>query len=81
MGTSAPFPYQKFPSIESLTEAVFGGFSLQNLTLVACWGTDVAAWPVEASYQDEFDCSLQQVLGFSGKVTSEWTGDKDNHIV
>ena len=35
---------------------------------------------MEASYQDEFYRSLQQVLGFSAKVTSEWTGDKDNRI-
>lgn len=56
------------------------GFSHRNLASAARLGTSVAARPVEASYQDEFYRSLQQALGFSAKVTSEWTGDKDNRI-
>lgn len=80
MGPSAPFPYHRSPSIESLAEAVLRGFSLRNLASAARLGTGVAARPVEAYYQDEFYRSLQQVLGFSARIVSEWTGDKDNRI-
>lgn len=56
------------------------GFSIRNLTSAARLGTGATVRPVEAAYQDEFYRSLHQVLGFSAKVVSEWTGDRDNRI-
>ncbi|KAJ9252589.1 hypothetical protein DTO207G8_4651 [Paecilomyces variotii] len=42
--------------------------------------TGAIIWPVEACYQDEFYRCLQEVLGFSPNVSSEWLGDGDGRI-
>lgn len=78
-GSSVPFPFDRFATVEALAEAVLRGFSRRNFS-AARLGTGCSVRPVEACYQDEFYRSLQQVLGFSAKVTSKWSGDKDNGI-
>lgn len=79
-GSSTPFPTHRFPSIEKLAEEVIKGFSLRNLSSAARLGTNVVTRPVESCYQDEFYRSVQELLGFSSRVVSEWTGDGMNRI-
>lgn len=52
----------------------------QNISSTTRVGTGAIIWPVEVCYQDEFYRCLQEVLGFSSNVSSEWLGDGDGRI-
>lgn len=43
-------------------------------------GTGAVIRPVEARYQDEFYRALHDVLGFSSKIHSEWSGNGNGRI-
>jgi hypothetical protein len=73
--SQVPFPLNKFPTIEVLAEAVLRKFSLRSISSATQQlGTGAVVRPVEAVYQDEFYRALHQVLGFSTRVSSEWSG-------
>jgi hypothetical protein len=79
--SSVPFPFAKFPTIEKLAEAALRKFSpTQLLSNSEVLGTGALVRPVEAIYQDEFYRSLFRILGFSAKISSEWSGDKRGRI-
>lgn len=79
-GSSTPFPFHKFSSVETLALVVLKRFSLRNLSSAAQLGTAAVIGPLEAAYENEFYRVLQQILGFSSKVVSEWSGANDNHV-
>ncbi|KAL1983777.1 hypothetical protein VTN96DRAFT_9949 [Rasamsonia emersonii] len=70
----------QYPTVEALAEAVLRKFSLRNLSSTTRVGTGAVIRPVEAAYQDEFCRALHAVLGFSTKVSSEWSGDGNGRI-
>ncbi|KKA16201.1 hypothetical protein T310_10216 [Rasamsonia emersonii CBS 393.64] len=78
--SSVPFPMNQYPTVEALAEAVLRKFSLRNLSSTTRVGTGAVIRPVEAAYQDEFCRALHAVLGFSTKVSSEWSGDGNGRI-
>ncbi|KAB8229541.1 uncharacterized protein BDW43DRAFT_303111 [Aspergillus alliaceus] len=78
--SSVPFPLDKYQTVEALAEAVLRKFSLRNLSSAAQLGTGAVMRPVEAAYQDEFYRALHALLGFSSKISSEWSGSKDGRI-
>ena len=71
------FPFDKYPSIEKLAEEVLRSFSFRNLTLSPRLSTGARGItrPVEALFQDEFYRSLQTVLNFAGRASTEWSAD------
>lgn len=73
--SSVPFPIQEYPSVDCLAKASLKEFSFKNLSSEVRLSTAAVTRPVEAAYQDEFYRALHTVLGFSTKVTSEWSGD------
>lgn len=79
-GSTQPFPFHKFPTIEALAATVLKKFSPRSLSSAAHWGTGGEKIPVEACYQNEFYRVLQTVFGFSSKVISEWSGGGDCRI-
>jgi hypothetical protein len=74
------FPIRKFPELKHLAEAVLREFSPKNLSLDTRLGTGAVVRPVESCYQDEFYRCLCDVLGFTSRVRSEWSGDHDGRI-
>ncbi|OXV07126.1 hypothetical protein Egran_05109 [Elaphomyces granulatus] len=79
-GIPRSFPSDLYPTIESLVEAALRKFSLRNLSSAAQLGTAALMRPVEAAYQAEMYRALQVVLGFSSKVSSEWSEDGKGRI-
>ncbi|KAJ5888352.1 hypothetical protein N7495_008393 [Penicillium taxi] len=71
----SPFPFDRFPKIETLVEAVLRNFSRRNLCNVNRFSVGALLRPVETCYQDEFYRSIHEVLGPSMDAISEWSGD------
>jgi hypothetical protein len=65
---------------QQLAEATLQNFSCRHLSSTTSLGMGAILRPVEAAYQDEFYCTLCLVLGFSGKVSSKWSGDNSGRI-
>lgn len=78
--SSVPFPIERFPTVERLAEATLRKISSRQLSSTAGLGTGAIIRPVEAAYQDEFYRALHTVLGFSAKISSEWSGDGSGRI-
>jgi hypothetical protein len=70
-----PFPFEKYQNIKELALKVLKNFSFRNLNRSPRLSTGAVTRPVEALYQDEFYRSLQTILNFSGKVSTEWSAD------
>ena len=71
--TPIPFPYRRFPTIESLAEAALKKLSSRSICNTTQLSTGAIIPPVEAVYQDAFFKALNDVLGFASRVSSEWS--------
>ncbi|KAF8540140.1 hypothetical protein BDD12DRAFT_880931 [Trichophaea hybrida] len=72
----------KFPTIQELGKAILHCFKKQSLQYAGNLKLEIGAIkrPPEACYQDEFYRALHEVLGFSTRVSSEWSGSNDGRI-
>lgn len=74
-GSTFPFPLNDYPTIEALAEAALRKCSSRRLSWRSRLGAGALIRPVETTYHDELYRALNAVLGFSLKVSSEWTGN------
>ncbi|OJD12521.1 hypothetical protein AJ78_06903 [Emergomyces pasteurianus Ep9510] len=78
-----PFPYEKYPDIESLCLAVVKRFSkpiLRQAQEGRRLGSAGKPRPFEATFQDEFYRCYWEEVGRGIGICSEWTGSSSGHI-
>ncbi|KAF8246934.1 hypothetical protein K440DRAFT_601858 [Wilcoxina mikolae CBS 423.85] len=71
--TPIPFPFGRFPTIESLAKAALKKLSSRSICNTTQLSTGAVIPPVEVVYQDAFFKALNDVLGFASRVSSEWS--------
>jgi hypothetical protein len=75
-----PFPFNKYPSLYILCEAVLRNFSKRSLSSNMRLGTAARVRPPEAQFQDEWYRAFKSLLGHGVAISSEWSIDKSGRI-
>ena len=80
-GSSLPFPKGRFPDVRTLAESALKNLSIRNLSSAAEFKLGPGGGrPVEDAYKVEFYRVLNTLLGFSSRVSCEWSGSEKGRI-